>query len=361
MTRVLVAAACLLTLPTSLRAWVCPSPTKTYTTTGGKHNIRVPTTTTTTRTSSSHCLILQEHQEEPTIRDDFFVTSRRSWMIQSSASAIGLATCTSLPASAANSNNNNNHPSSTSTAQVTDRIFLEIKGLGNEGETKILVIGLFGKNAPRSTQMLKQLAQAKTGLAAPCRPKAERTLQKEQLEANKVYNSCLESQDKGVNYEYSQIWRIIPDERIDVGAVAGKFLARQYPTWQEEEQPQQGDDTVTTTTRLTHDSPGVVSVRRGDDSGFGFTIYPGSGSGTEAATLLDNQHIVVGKVETLDLVQELNQVPVIVTSSNLNYMGLTGGPTTKSAPTRACQYGGPMYCNEYKPLVKLSILNTGVL
>jgi cyclophilin family peptidyl-prolyl cis-trans isomerase len=338
-------AACLLALSGCL-AWTCPTTRTTCPTTtrsqnihDGIHIIMAPTTTA--------LALLRQEDQERTVRDA--ITSRRSWMFQSAAAIAATATATAtlpvpLPLALADS------PASTSTAQVTDRIFLEIKGLGEE--PKKLVIGLYGKNAPRSTQMLKQLVNAKVGLPAPCRPKAERALQKEQLEANKVYNSCVEAQDKGVNYEYSQIWRIVPNERIDVGAVAGKFIAREYPTWDE--------DDNNGSTRLMHDAPGVVSVRRGDDSGFGFTIYPG-GPGTDAARLLDEEHIVVGKVENLDLLQELNRVPVIVTSSKLNYMGLTGGPPTRAAPTRACQYGGPMYCNEYKPLVKLSILNSGSL
>lgn len=152
--------------------------------------------------------------------------------------------------------------------------------------------------------------------------------------------------DRGVNYDYSQVWRVIKDERIDLGAVSGKFISREDPDWQED-----------ATSGLKHDSPGVVSVRRGNDSGFGFTIYPGNGD----AEALDSDHIVVGRVlEGMDVVEEINQVPVI-TTAKVNYMGLTGGPNSKNAPSRACQYGGAMYCNEFKPLIKLSIQKTGTL
>jgi hypothetical protein len=65
-------------------------------------------------------------------------------------------------------------------------------------------------------------------------------------------------------------------------------------------------------------------------------------------------------VEGLDVIEALNNVPV-VQSSSLNYMALTGGTTTKNAPSRACRYGGPMYCNENKPLVKLSITQAGLV
>lgn len=240
----------------------------------------------------------------------------------------------------------------TATAEITDKIFVNVKGIpGTDGEPRRIVIGLFGKNAPASVAKLVALASP-DGLAAPCRPRAERALQKEQLEANKVYNSCLGGLDEGVSLAYSQVWRIVRDEKIDLGAVTGKFVAREYPDWQEQEG-------ASNSGALKHDAPGVVSVRRGNEGGFGFTIYPGSG--TMPSSSLDEEHIVVGRVvQGLDIVEALNQVPV-VQSSKVNYMALTGGTTTKNAPSRACRYGGPMYCNEFKPLVKLSITQTGVL
>ena len=271
--------------------------------------------------------------------------SRRSVLLQSaSAAATLLATLGSTPslASAAAT-------STTDAAQVTDRIFVEVKGLGGpSAPPQRIIIGLFGKDAPRSTQMLKQLVNTKDGLPAPCKPKAEnRVLQKEQLEANKVYSTCIEQEDKGVTYEYSQIWRIIPNQRIDVGAVSGKFIAREYPNWQED---------TSNGSPLKHDTVGVVSARKGNDSGFGFTIYSGPG-GDAAAQLLDEEHIVVGRVENVEIVSALNDVPVITSSK------FGGGPATaQTAPNRSCTYGGgQLYCNEYKPLNKLMTLNSGVL
>lgn len=233
----------------------------------------------------------------------------------------------------------------TANAVITDRIYLTIKGLGPDPKT--IVIGLFGKDAPNSVAKIKKLV-SDTGLPAPCRPRAERSLQKEQLEANKVYSSCKDKEETGVNLKFSSIWRVIKDERIDVGAVSGRFVARAYPTWSE-----------TGPSILKHDAPGTVSVRRGDDSGFGFVIYPGDGrTNTEA---LDEDNIVIGKVlDGTDVVRELNEIPIII-SSKYNYMGLTGGPKTSNSPDRSCRYGGPMYCNENKPLIKLSIIDTGIL
>jgi cyclophilin family peptidyl-prolyl cis-trans isomerase len=183
------------------------------------------------------------------------------------------------------------------------------------------------------------------GLSAPCKPKEQKMLQREQLEANKVYNSCIEGQDKGVNYDYAQVWRIVKGERIDFGSVAGRFIAREFPTW-EETQPN----------NLKHDRPGIVSVRKGSDSGFSFTITPAGN------TNLNESHIVIGQVlEGMDVVEALNNVPVVKAAKGANYMALTGGAKIKEAPTRSCLYGGDMYCSENKPLVKLVMYNTGIL
>jgi cyclophilin family peptidyl-prolyl cis-trans isomerase len=266
---------------------------------------------------------------------------------------------------------------------ITDYIYLTIKGipaapaaatassqdkdaaLNRPGSTNDkIVIGLYGKNAPNSVRMLSQLVSSRSGLPAPCRPRAERALAKEQLEANKVYNACREREDDGVTLLYSTLWRIVPNVRIDVGAVTGKYLAREYPTWSEVGPSDEAS-------RLRHDVPGVVSVRRGNQGGFGFTIYPGvdskaaaaAGSNNAAAVAdLDDNHIVVGRVvQGLDVVQALNtRVPIVTSAASFNYMALTGGPQTSTAPDRSCRYGGPMYCNENKPLVKLVVVDAGI-
>lgn len=230
-----------------------------------------------------------------------------------------------------------------SSAIITDTIYLDIKGISPAEPPQRIVIGLFGHDAPDATNQLKQLV-TKQGLPASCKPKDNtRLLQKEQLEANKVYNSCKESEDKGVNYDLSTIWRIVKDERIDVGAVSGKFISREFVEW-------------TGSNDLRHDSFGVVSVKRGKDSGFGFTIYPGSSSHAATSSTLDDTHVVVGRViGGLETIQQINQVPVVKSAK-------FGGSDQKSAPSRACRYGSnELYCNENKPLQKLSIFNSGVV
>mmetsp|Transcript_12353 Transcript_12353/g.16185 ORF Transcript_12353/g.16185 Transcript_12353/m.16185 type:complete len:350 (+) Transcript_12353:44-1093(+) len=237
--------------------------------------------------------------------------------------------------------------------RITDKIFLTIKGLPassglEEGDNKI-VIGLYGDRAPSSVAKIKALVTY--GLPTPCKPKAERTLQKEQLEANKVYNSCKEGEEQGVLLRYSTVWRVITNLRVDLGAVTGKFVSREFPDWNEEKG----------TLPIISQGPGIVSVRRGTESGFGMAICTGK---SEKAGLedLDQNHIVVGKVlQGMNVVQALNNVPVITTAKQVNYMAVAGGNLGSNAPNRSCRYGGPMYCNENKPLVKLTVTEVGLL
>lgn len=258
--------------------------------------------------------------------------SRRNFIATVASSAI-IITSYVLP-SAANA-------VTTSDAAITDKIYIEFKGLGGPSDPNDrIVIGLFGNDAPQPVLILKQIV-TRDGYKSKCKPlDTTRVLQKEQLEANKVYNNCIENEDKvGVNYEYSTVWRVIAYERIDVGAVSGKFIARENPNFED------------TNNGLKHDAAGVVSVRRGNDSGYGFTIYPGGGD----ADALDEDNIVVGRViEGMDVVEKLNQVPVVKNA--------LAGKKDKKAPSRACRYGGSeLYCNEQKPLKKIQLDRTGVL
>ena len=366
--------------------------------------------------------------------------------------AVPLKQPTTLLDSLQDNENNDNHPifsttTSTTMAQeastihrlpgeprITDQIFLDIKGLpvssssssssqdkkkdgssttvnnvvddeNNNPMTQQqcrLVIGLYGDIAPQSVAKIKALVSS-NGLPAICRPRVIKSLTKEQLEANKVYNSCIERQDQdGVTWKYSTIWRVIPNIRIDIGAVTGKFVAREYPNWIENEKT---DDTVSRTTTTSLDDsfsssslqniPGLVCVRRGTESGFGITIATHGLVQEEESTKkiannnnknaglsllqssmlledLHTNHIVVGRVlqDSMSIVQALNQVPVITTARQVNFMALTTTTTTnsgsssstnKNAPNRSCQYGGNLYCNEYKPLIKLTVTNVGLV
>jgi len=257
---------------------------------------------------------------------------RRNLLADSFAAWTTIALC-GIPNSAA---------ADSSSPEITDKIYVDIKA-PTDAEPRRIVIGLYGKEAPKSTEMLKQLVS--TGMPSRCKPLGTRLLQKEQLEANKVYNACIENESKGVTYEYGTIWRIIKDYRIDVGTVSGKFIAREFPNW---------DDSNSLPHKL-----GSVSVQKGNESGYGFVIQPSENQNSP----LQSTNVVVGEVvEGLDTVAKLNDTPVVTSSKAVNYMALTGSDGMRDAPSRSCRYGsGNLYCNEFKPLQKLSIVSTGVL
>ena len=277
---------------------------------------------------------------------------RRSFLAQ----GLALPLCSSLliQSSLPNIVKAEESSSSSFNAQITSKIFIQLKGLPTEESNDlpivpedIITIGLFGNDAPQPTSILEQLVST-GGYPAKCKPKEVRTLQREQLEANKVYNACMETQDtKGVNYDLSTVWRVVRDERIDLGAVSGKFVARESPFFE-------GGNS-----NLKHDVEGVVSVRKGSDGSFGFTIFPGSGSNKD----LDEDNIVIGRViDGMDVVRRLNQIPVVQSAQGLNYKGFSGGSSKRSAPSRACRYGSSeLYCNEFKPLKKVLISKTGTV
>jgi len=258
--------------------------------------------------------------------------------------------------------------------QITNKVFVDISGLSasasaETGKTQRIVVGFFGKDAPSSVKKLlllhdTSLSGGDSGLPAPCKPlKDDFLIQREQLEANKIYRSCVEGQKRGVTYDYAQIWRIIKDERIDFGSLSGKFNAREYPTWAEKSVQKASDYVGSSSTTLPADCKYLVAVRKGSDSGFGHTLFP-------TATVQSNQdflenYIVVGRVlEGEDVVDQINNISVVASAKSINYMSIVGGGgggSKNNAPKKDCRYGGPMYCNENKPLTKLTMFRTGIL
>ena len=302
------------------------------------------------------------------------------------------STTTTTTTTTRNTSTRNNN-SNTKIGVVTDKVYVDIAGLGIQSEssessaeisqTQRIVFGLFGNDSPNSVTKIKQLFNSKVGLPAECKPlKKDFLIQREQLEANKVYRSCIEGveSNNNVNYLYSQIWRIIQNDRIDFGSVSGKFISREFPTWNENGNDNENENEDNNNTGGNGESDGfantakkiteytsqptihyLMAVRRGNDSGFGFTVFP-----TE--NLMNNQdfldnYIVIGKVceSTDSIIQQINNVSVVATSKKINYGGIiVGGKNKKNAPDKSCRYGGPMYCNENKPLKKLTMFRTGI-
>jgi cyclophilin family peptidyl-prolyl cis-trans isomerase len=306
------------------------------------------------------------HQQQQQQEDAEYL-SRRGWLSKAPQAVATIVVAATSGAIVAGSS----EPASASDldlGEVTDKVFVDVSGLSasasaETGKTQRIVVGLFGRDAPSSVKKLLLLHDTSLsgGLHASCKPlKEDFLIQREQLEANKIYRSCVEGQKKGVTYDYAQIWRIIKDDRIDFGSLSGKFNAREYPTWAEKSVPKSSDYVGSST--LPANFKYLVAVRKGSDSGFGYTLFP-------MATVQSNQdflenYMVVGRVlEGEDVVDQINNISVVASAKSLNYMSIVGGGSgsKNNAPKKDCRYGGPMYCNENKPLTKLTMFRTGIL
>ena len=114
-----------------------------------------------------------------------------------------------------------------------------------------IVVGLYGDSAPVACATFKALAGGK--LEAPCPEQdesADQNTQRGALTKKTVFRACKAEEMTPVSYDYSQVWRVLQNDRVDFGQVAGKFALRIPPTHTDNPQ-------------LSHSKPGLLSVRRG--------------------------------------------------------------------------------------------------
>eukprot|EP00277_Geminigera_cryophila_P047606 CAMPEP_0173072468 /NCGR_PEP_ID=MMETSP1102-20130122/9838_1 /TAXON_ID=49646 /ORGANISM="Geminigera sp., Strain Caron Lab Isolate" /LENGTH=264 /DNA_ID=CAMNT_0013941149 /DNA_START=421 /DNA_END=1215 /DNA_ORIENTATION=- len=164
---------------------------------------------------------------------------------------------------------------------------------GTDSSVRV-VFGLYGNAAPDTTSAFMKLVQGQ--LKAPCideedatgDPEDMGTSQRTKLTRRQIYKQCKAQEDKPVGYEYSQLWRVIKDKRIDMGRINRQY--RQAPF---------NDDQNT----LRHDAPGLLSsLKNGGE--FEFTLTP------TANAELDKTNIVFGKIlEGQEIVELFNETP----------------------------------------------------
>lgn len=237
-------------------------------------------------------------------------------------------------------------------ADITDKVYMDIKIVGvnsaaadSKRETNLdaqaaatgrIVIGLYGKDAPETAKMFKDLFAG--ALKSKCKDvNFDAAIQREMLQKKQPVKQCKAAESKPVDLVDSTVWRIIQNERIDFGRLKGKFMLRQA-----------AENTDENT--LSHDRAGVVSTRKGGGV-FEFSIAPGSSS------KLDNTNLVFGQVlEGRELVKKLNSTPV------KKYAGDLGSSDDQSATDAGCYYGSKStLCGANKPLQKISVVRAGVL
>jgi cyclophilin family peptidyl-prolyl cis-trans isomerase len=245
--------------------------------------------------------------------------------------------------------------------EITDKVYITLKVAGrtkalenkkwekiiardkragnNDGEDDVftLVFGLYGKDAPETTENFKALV---TGtLSAPCLDQDDAIGDEESFTQNQrksltkrsIYRQCLAQQDVPVGLQYSTGYQIIKDKRIDMGRINKLF--RQAPNTQD-------------SNTLLHDRAGLLSTAKGGGQ-FEFTITPG------ANAELDKTQMVFGEViEGLEWVEFLNEVPA------------TQGQFLEGA----FKFSGKVIGDEraglnakYRPLRKISVAECGLV
>ena len=152
--------------------------------------------------------------------------------------------------------------------------------------------------------------------------------------------ACLDAQGVDVGFANSQLWRLVPDKRVDFGRVDSSFSARVPPTFAEE------------TNALRASAKGNVSVKRGGGA-FEFTVAPANSPGLDREDL-----VVVGRVAPADLpfLDALNAIP---TKKDLVSIGDV--PPLGKSFARACEYSSPdPTCAQFKPLKRIMVVGSSV-
>jgi len=212
---------------------------------------------------------------------------------------------------------------------ITQRVELNVvvQLSGAETTRKRILVGLYGKEAPRACDIF--VALANSALEAPCR-----TDEHEDESKQRVARNCFDEEDTPVTYTGSSVWRILKDERVDFGQVKGKFAERIAPTW-----PSSDASTV-----LKHNRAGLLSVPRGGGTfDFGLTLAP------QPALDAASSHAVIGEVlEGFDDLLFLNELPLV------KYIGQSSA--TDASRSKRCFYGsGETFCSQGRPLNKCTL------
>ena len=202
-----------------------------------------------------------------------------------------------------------------------------------------LRIEILPENAPKSAEYF--LALCRGTLRARCADYDEPGLQRAAASARAQERICLDQQGIDVNLVNSQMWRLVPDKRVDFGRIDSSFAAREPPSFPAEA----GGD-------LRPSQRGAVSVRRGGGA-FEFTITPKTNPG------LDKEELVcVGRVldEDLPVLDALNAIP-----AKKDLVSLGDVPPLGSKIARACEYANPdATCAQFKPLKRVVVSGVSV-
>lgn len=159
---------------------------------------------------------------------------------------------------------------------------------------------------------------------------------------------CEDYQSIDVGYKGSQLWRLVPNKRMDFGRVDSMFTSRIPPTIAAERNDA-NDASFQPSTR------GAVSIKRGGGA-FEFTVTPSYNLSldTEREDL-----VVVGRIAAADMpfIDEINAIPV-----RKDIVKVGDVPPLGAKFARACDFTAPdSTCAQFKPLKKIIVTDTSVV
>lgn len=204
------------------------------------------------------------------------------------------------------------------------------------GPSRPLRIELFQDAPAASVEFFSSLADGT--LRAPCA-----------LGDGPNIEICEEYQSINVGYKGSQLWRLVPNKRMDFGRVDSMFTSRIPPTIAAEQNDANNGLLFKPSTR------GAVSIKRGGGA-FEFTVTPSYNLSldTEREDL-----VVVGRIAEDDMafIDEINAIPV-----RKDIIKVSDVPPLGSNFARACDFTAPdPTCAQFKPLKKIIVTETSVV
>uniref|UniRef100_A0A7S2XZB5 PPIase cyclophilin-type domain-containing protein n=1 Tax=Fibrocapsa japonica TaxID=94617 RepID=A0A7S2XZB5_9STRA len=201
------------------------------------------------------------------------VVSRKTFVLKTMKSAAIVFTGSTLydyykPASA--------YAASDNGPEVTGKVFLKIS-MDPDSPVEQIVIGLYGKEAPITSTNFMKVATA--------------------------------NYREGISYDFSTVFRVDKDRRIDMGRVGAGMSTRLVRTTDSTGRVRTTKESTADglinreSNDLKHDRPYLVSMKRGGGT-YEFSIVPSPNSG------LDKENIVFGEVISgKDIIDAINAVP----------------------------------------------------
>eukprot|EP00979_Chaetoceros_neogracilis_P008383 scaffold1862_cov268-Chaetoceros_neogracile.AAC.48 len=242
------------------------------------------------------------------------------------------------------------------------------------GPSKPLRIEVYGESSDEA-QFFASLAAGT--VQASCPPEPENNSSPEQdnnivmgnimIDENAEFPfKCTDSESVPVSYKGSQLWRLVPDKRIDFGRVDSMFASRIPPTFSS------SSSSKPTQTTMAPSTKGAVSMKR-KGGAFEFTITP---SYNPALDSEKEDLIVIGRVmmtkekegndddesdaaSSMDFVTTLNTK--IPTRKDLSDRKGTNVPPLGSTFARACNFSEPnTTCAQFKPIGRIVVTEVSV-